>query len=360
VVGLDYSKETTIHAAQKYSRPNLCFVAATAQTLPFRAAAFDLVVAFELIEHLNDYRALIQQVRDTLASSGLFIVSTPNREYYAESRRAHGPNPFHAHEFDFDEFTRELGNVFPHVISFVQNHADVLAFTPVERASPEPAELSLEPGEPQAPSGHFFVAICALTPLPGAPAFVHLPRAANVLQEREHHIAKLEQELARKNEWLKEARDSHAQLVELHRAQTGQLEASNRWADQLNKELESATVRIRELDTQILNDRAQFAETTSAYEAKINDLETENVEKTQWAKDTEERLGRELAERTADIVRYQELLTEAENTLEQRTRWALDLEQANRAATDRIGMIAASRWVRLGRLFGVGPEIRER
>ena len=360
VVGLDYSKESTIHAAQKYGRPNLRFVAATAQALPFRPAVFDLVVAFELIEHLSAYRALLEQIRDILAPSGKFIVSTPNREYYAESRRTHGPNPFHTHEFDYEEFTRELSAVFPHVLSFVQNHADALAFTSTGPSSSGPAELSLEPAEHQPHSSHFFVAICALMPLSAVSAFVHLPRAANVLQEREHHIAKLEQELAQKNEWLKQARDSHAQLVELHRAQTQQLEASNRWADRLNKELESAAIRIQELDTQILNDRAQFGETASAYEAKINELEKENIEKTQWAQDTEERLGGELAERTADIVRCQELLTAAETTVEQRTRWALELEQANREATDRMGMIAASRWVRLGRLFGVGPGIRER
>ena len=42
---------------------------------------------------------------------------------------------------------------------------------------------------------HFFVAVCALRPQTGAPTFVYVPRVANVLRERERHIAMLENEL---------------------------------------------------------------------------------------------------------------------------------------------------------------------
>ena len=359
VVAIDSAPETIGYAAAKYIRPNLTFLAATAQGLPFRDASFDLIVALEIIEHLKDHRLLLQEARRVLSASGQFVVSTPNREYYAESRRISGPNPFHTHEFDIVEFTSELGDFFPHISVFAQNHTDALVFAPLRATDPVQADVSMEPCNPQVESSHFFVAVCALTPQTGAPTFVHLPRAANVLQEREHHIAKLEQELDQKNEWLNEARTAHAELVELHAAQTSQLEASNRWATQVDRELDAATSRIRELDDQVVADRAQFAETTAVYEAKISDLERENIEKTHWAQDTERRLTAELEERTAHLLRCQELLTEAESTLEQRTRWALDLEEANQHANARLRTIAASRWVRLGRVFGVGPEIRE-
>ena len=66
------------------------FLAASATALPFRAASFDLVTAFEVIEHLDDWRALLAEARRVLASDGVFLVSTPNKRYYAESRGAVG------------------------------------------------------------------------------------------------------------------------------------------------------------------------------------------------------------------------------------------------------------------------------
>ena len=62
------------------------------------------MVAFEVIEHLEDWRDFLREVRRVLAPRGQFIVSTPNKLYYTESRGATGANPFHVHEFDFEEF----------------------------------------------------------------------------------------------------------------------------------------------------------------------------------------------------------------------------------------------------------------
>ena len=54
----------------------------------------------------------------------------------------------------------------------------------------------MDAGEPAPDESHFFVAVCAHRPQIGNPTFVYVPRAANVLRERERHIALLEHELA--------------------------------------------------------------------------------------------------------------------------------------------------------------------
>ncbi len=69
---------------------NLAFEQASCTALPYGDGAFDLVVAFEVIEHLEDWRDFLREVRRVLAPAGQFIVSTPNRLYYTESRGSRG------------------------------------------------------------------------------------------------------------------------------------------------------------------------------------------------------------------------------------------------------------------------------
>ena len=100
------------------------------------------------------------------------------------------------HEFDFDEFRRELKACFPHVSMFLENHVEGVTFQPHEAGNT--VEVRVDAGEPVPDESHFFVAVCAHRPQIGNPTFVYVPRAANVLRERERHIALLEGELAHK------------------------------------------------------------------------------------------------------------------------------------------------------------------
>ena len=88
--------------------PNLRFEQASCTAIPAEDNAFRLIAAFEVIEHLDDWRDFLVEARRVLDPAGLFLVSTPNRLYYAESRQKAGPNPFHVHEFTEEEFRSEL------------------------------------------------------------------------------------------------------------------------------------------------------------------------------------------------------------------------------------------------------------
>ena len=131
VTGIDISNDAIAFARDNFPKRNICWIQGSCTDLPFRNGSHDLVVAFEVIEHLTNWPRLIEEARRVLAPGGQFIVSTPNKSYYAESRRLSGPNPFHEHEFEYEEFREALLQVFPNVSLFLEDHTEGLLFKAV-------------------------------------------------------------------------------------------------------------------------------------------------------------------------------------------------------------------------------------
>jgi 2-polyprenyl-3-methyl-5-hydroxy-6-metoxy-1,4-benzoquinol methylase len=352
VTGVDCAPAAIEFARAHYSLPNLRFEQASCTALPHPDGSFDLVVAFEVIEHLENWRDLLGEARRVLAPNGQFIVSTPNRLYYTESRGGCG-NPFHVHEFDFEEFQGELQSVFPHVSLFLENHVEGVTFQPHEPGNT--MEVRVEAGESAPADSHFFVAVCAHRPQVGNPTFVYVPRSANVLRERERHIALLEGELATKNQWLEKALREHEELMQRFRQQTEDLERSNQWAETLNQEIAERRARVAQLQEELAAEQENARAMAADYEAQVAGLQQEVSARTQWARDVEAALTAEVRKQTADLVAAVEALHHTEKELEERTAWALRLQQEGEALAQQLALVRASRWMRLGRKVGLGP-----
>jgi SAM-dependent methyltransferase len=348
VVGIDVSSDALTFARANYRLPNLTFEMASCAALPHRDASFDLVVGFEVIEHLENWREFLREVRRVLAPNGQFIVSTPNKLYYTESRGEQGANPFHVHEFEFEEFRTELKSIFPYVSLYLENHVEGVTFQPHEPGNT--VEVRVDAGEPAPNDSHFFVAVCAPRPQLGNPTFVYVPRAANVLREREKHIALLEHELVTKNQWLDKALGEHDALMKQFTAQKEALERSNRWAEEQNSEIAEGRALIGEL-------QEEATEMAAAYEAKVRELEADIEAKTKWARDVEAALTAEVKKQTADLVAAVTALHHTEKELEERTAWALRLQEEAKALAGQLALVRDSRWVKLGRKVGLGPVL---
>src|SRR5262249_9293913 len=234
----------------------------------------------------------------------------PNKLYYGESRGTQGENPFHVHEFEFAEFRDELRAVFPHVALYLENHVEGVTFRPHEAGNT--VEVRVDPGDAAPEESHFFVAVCAHRPQLGNPTFVYVPRAGNVLRERERHIALLEQEMAQKDAWLARAKAELDTLQKAHEKQTEELDRSNRWREELNLELTDRRARVTAL-------QEELKATTVGYEAKVADIEADLREKTQWAIDVETNLKADVARQTAELVKAVDALHQTEKELDSRT-----------------------------------------
>jgi SAM-dependent methyltransferase len=277
-IGIDVSPEATTHARAAYPLENTRFLPASATALPFADASFHLITAFEVIEHLDDWRALLAEARRVLHPNGIFLVSTPNKEYYAESRGRTGPNPFHTHEFEFAEFQEALAEFFPHSSVLLQNHLESFAFYR-EGAHPHvQGRLDGVRGTPQ--DAHFYLGICFRTaaPPPGGYLFVH--QGSNVLREREQHVASLQRELA-------EVRDQFKTLHRAHNELTGHLDKQNKWALRTVDELAAARERVRVVQDE-LEDRTRWALQMSA-RLKIAEARVASYGAARWV-----RLGNKL------------------------------------------------------------------
>ncbi|MDQ2944422.1 MAG: methyltransferase domain-containing protein, partial [Acidobacteriota bacterium] len=320
VTGLDLSSEALDFAHTNYSLANVRWTAGSCVALPFARDSFDAVVAFEVIEHLEDPVTFIAECARVLQPGGLFIVSTPNKRYYAESRAASGPNLYHRHEFEVDEFFRSLSEFFPHVTLLLQNRVESFAFHPAKTFWD--AEARVDGGAGNAEDAHFLIALCTSGTLPQGRSFVYVPRAANILREREQHVLLLEKQLDQTKLWLKTTETERADLLDLFRKQKDELEARNRWAEQLSAQLEAAQARVVEVQDELVNAQRQAVDVAAGYESKVQELDSENRIKTEWAMETDRRLSSELAAAHSQLVVYARLLEASETLMEERTRWA--------------------------------------
>ena len=354
VVGVDVAAEAVDFARANYRLPNLSFEQGSCSALPHGDGCFDLVVAFEVIEHLPEWREFLRESRRVLAAGGQFVVSTPNKRYYAESRGSEGANPFHVHEFEFAEFRNELVAIFPDVALFLENHVEGVTFQPYEPGNT--VEVRVDSSEPAPDETHFFVAVCAHRPQVGNPTFVYIPRSGNILRERGRHITLLEEEVATKNAWLEQASREHQQLLEEHRRQTEDLERSNQWAEQLNRELEERRARVNALQSELAAAQQAANAMAEAYSAKVKELESDVQAKVEWARELDGRLN----EKVEELGQAVDALHHTEKELEDRTAWALRLDEECRRLRELLDFVQSSRWVKLGRTVGLGPDLTAR
>ncbi len=115
VIGVDISEEAIRHCAQTYRAPTLSFQEISPDyKLPFDDGSFDVIVSFQVIEHIPDVRSYLTELKRVLERSGSLFLTTPNRKYRLLPLQKPW-NPEHFREYSSKSLERELSSVFEKV-----------------------------------------------------------------------------------------------------------------------------------------------------------------------------------------------------------------------------------------------------
>jgi SAM-dependent methyltransferase len=114
-IGVDVSP-AAVESAQRYNlRENVQYKVIDGLRLPFEDSTFDLVVSFQVIEHISNVARYLSEIRRVLKPAAAAIFTTPN----ARIRLDEGMKPwneFHVREYSESELCSVLKEWFPDVL----------------------------------------------------------------------------------------------------------------------------------------------------------------------------------------------------------------------------------------------------
>jgi ubiquinone/menaquinone biosynthesis C-methylase UbiE len=106
VYGVDVDKNAISYAKEHYSAKNIEYILGDGESIPITNGTVDVVVSYETIEHIPDYKKFLTEVKRVLKPGGILLLSTPNDLEYIED------NHFHLHEFKYNELKKLVRSYF--------------------------------------------------------------------------------------------------------------------------------------------------------------------------------------------------------------------------------------------------------
>jgi len=289
ILGIDIDEDSVLHSIETYQFPNISFQQGDMLDLSAIAdGAFDLVVCFEALEHVEDHERLMDGVTRVLSAGGIFVVSTPDRLTYTEELGQ--VNPFHVHELSRDEFEQMLGGRFKHVRIWGQNVSVGSLMMPLEPGEGSGQVVVLEHENDQWIAGAkfdptYFVAIASDAPLADLPSYStlidpNLELVRNSLRQRDDAISAVNEAQYALTEQRRHAaseierRKSHEALLK------DRIATMTSDLDQVNHQLELVQEHARHLEIHRVHYKGEFEALQSSRAYRIGRRLYELIERT--------------------------------------------------------------------------------
>jgi len=117
VWGADIARDAVQFAARRSPALRQRCLVSDATRLSVPTNRFDVVVAVEIIEHMESDESFLREVARILRPQGACFISTPNRLVHSMGRTT-PLNPFHVREYTYDEWVPLLQRFFKQVTVF--------------------------------------------------------------------------------------------------------------------------------------------------------------------------------------------------------------------------------------------------
>ncbi len=306
VWAVDIDGPTVALARRTVRDENVCFINADGGRLPLRDGTVDMIVAFEVIEHVLDQQGMIRELARVLVPGGLALISTPNKAVYSDARKY--VNPFHLREFYRDEFVDLLHAGFAFVRLL---HQQVRAGSLIssDGASARTGEILTGPlpgreGSETAPM--YFVACC------GNRAEERPPEDSAYFDPADSMF----------REWKLREIEAATEIERLNQ----EVARLGRWGQDLDGQLSQKSAELTNLQERAGFEVKSRDETIRRLQAE---LDMEVTRRDQIIGDLQRRLAREVTQREEQVRKLQE-------EFEERTKWALSLQDDVRTRDERL------------------------
>lgn len=111
IYGVDTSEEGINYAKKNWNRKNTVFLIGSGTKIPFKKNTFDVAVAFEVFEHIKEWRKFLLEIRRVTKKNGRIYISTPNKDIYSPGSKK-PINPHHFFEMTHKQFRKAMNTYF--------------------------------------------------------------------------------------------------------------------------------------------------------------------------------------------------------------------------------------------------------
>lgn len=101
VIGIEYDKEAVEYANNLYASDSVSFKEGSILNLPLEDNSIDIFTSFETIEHIENEKQQLEEVKRVLKPNGLYILSTPN-DWDNKN------NPYHVRSYTYHSLQKAL------------------------------------------------------------------------------------------------------------------------------------------------------------------------------------------------------------------------------------------------------------
>ena len=368
VISVDIVEECIRYAVKKYPDENIDYLVADGHSIPLTSQSVDVIVSFELIEHLKDQSPHLLELDRVLKPEGFLVISTPNRIFYTEERKE--INPFHTHEFDFQEYVTFLKTTFPCVNVYFQNHIESLfignpSLNHGTKTYLQDRRVNLES------DSNYFVAICSKKDKyqPQIKNFAFLPTTGNLLREQNRHIdalnsriqqldatlLNLQAEYDERTNWSLQLKNQTKELKKIIKNLQSDLKDKTDWTNELAGKMKKTDKTIVKLQSDF-EDRTnwanELADQIKEADKTIVNLQSDLKDRTGWANE----IAGQMKQADKTIVKLQSDFEDRtnwalrlNNELEDRTNWALRLNNELEECHQRLESIEKSKLYKLAK-----------